>query len=70
MAVNKNVRVGLIKGIFLPYSDIQHIIRQYVDDTSFIVKTNEQSVDNLVEICTSLDLILDWRLIIPRAWHI
>ena len=46
---SKNVvRIGLIKGISLPRCLTQQIINQYVDDTSFTMRVEEASVDNLV----------------------
>jgi len=42
--------IGNIKGVILPQCNSQEIITQYVDDMSFMIKTEENSVDNLVGI--------------------
>ena len=42
--------IGNLKGITFPQGVSQHIINQYVDDTSFMDKAVEVSVDYLVGI--------------------
>ena len=50
-AATKNaLRLGNLKGIVLPQSNSQQTISQYVDDTSFTVRAEEASADNLVGI--------------------
>ena len=51
--------VGNLKGITLPQSNSQQIVGQYVDDTSFMVKAEENGVV----------LPLDLRLIGTKVWH-
>ena len=51
--------VGNLKGITLPQSNSQQIVGQYVDDTSFMVKAEENGVV----------LPLDLRLIGIKVWH-
>lgn len=47
--VKNAVKIGLIKGIFFPQCTTQQIISQYIDDTSFTVRA-EDNIDNLVGI--------------------
>lgn len=51
IAIKKTVSIGRLKGIVLPWSNSQQIISQYLDDTSFIGRIEEYSVNNLVKIC-------------------
>ena len=49
--VIKNVvKIGLIKGIYLPQCLTQQIIYQYANNTSFTMRAEEASMDNLVGI--------------------
>lgn len=56
MVVKGDVRGGHIQGISLSHSNIQHIISQHANDTSFIVKAGKSSVDNLVGILHKFEL--------------
>ena len=48
-AIVKNaVKIGLIKGIFLPQCTTQQIISQHIGNTSFTMRAD--SIDNLVGI--------------------
>lgn len=55
-AVINALRLGSLKGIVLTQSNSQQIISQYVDDTSFMVRAEENSVDNLVGILHKLGI--------------
>lgn len=57
------------EGISLPQCIFQQIINKYDEATSFIVRIEESSVDNLVLILHNLGNALDWRLLGIRAWR-
>ena len=59
------MRIGNLKGITQPQCNSQHIISQYADDTSFTVKAEETSVDNLVGILHKFGIAFGLEI----KWH-
>ena len=67
-ALHANVQLaqaqGRIQGVSLPKSDVQQLTLQYADDTSFIVRADQDSVSTLVSILQSFSLasglLINW----------
>ena len=59
-----------LEGITLPQDNSQHIISQYIDDTSFTVKAKETSVGHLVGILHKFNMPHDLKQIGIKAWCI
>jgi hypothetical protein len=56
---------GRVKGIKLPVEDRQQIVAQYVDDMSFTLLGEEESVRYLIytleTLCLGSGLVLNWQ---------
>jgi hypothetical protein len=63
--VMTEMEAGRVKGIELPFSNRQQIIAQYVHNTSFTLRGEEESVRNLIYLletfCAASGLVLNWR---------